>query len=116
MRHSFLTVIGVTASMAAVGQAYYSDWWTNWKGMMNEVMVDCANGPINCGGDGECMTGYACFTSSTGHSVCDDVARYQCLKDCPDGEVLNPLRYCTCISAAERASMFCAEEPEEPAI
>ena len=56
--------------MATQGQAYYSEWWTNWKGMMQQM--DCPNGPVACGTDENgadinCMDGYACFTSSVGY-------------------------------------------------
>ena len=79
MRQSFLVTLGVSASLAVQGHAYYSNWWTDWKGMMQKM--DCANGPVACGEDENgddinCMDGYACYHSSVGYSVCDDVARY----------------------------------------
>lgn len=78
--------------------------------------VDCDKN-VACENDQECMKGYACFTGSNGTSYCDDIARYQCRKGCPDGEVLDPLRYCECISIEERRAMFCddGESEAEPA-
>ena len=113
MRQSFLYVLGVAASMAATTTAHYSKYWTHWDDMMDDM--ECENGPVACGqdDDGEdlfCMAGYACYHSAAGYSVCDDVARYQCRKACPEGETLNPLRYCTCIPNEEAENMFCASE------
>ena len=107
MRQSFST-LGLVASLAATSHAFYSSYWTHWDDMMDEM--DCPNGPVVCGGD-TCMEGYACFKSAFGDK-CDDVARYQCSKDCGDGHALNPLRYCTCITEAERDAMFCADEAD----
>ena len=92
---SFLFVVGVAS-------AHYSEWWTKNAEMM-EAMA-CANGPVACGTDDEgaaihCMAGYACLTTSAGNKLCDDVARYQCNQSkCADDLVLNPLRYCDCIT------------------
>ena len=101
---SFLFVVGVAS-------AHYSEWWTKNAEMMESMA--CANGPVACGGaDIHCMAGYACLTTSAGNKICDDVARYQCKKTtCTDDKVLNPLRYCDCITKEERAAMFCADAP-----
>ena len=109
MRQSFLAVLGVVASMTAQSNADFSRWVTNF----NEMAPVCKNGPVPCGTDEDgadinCKEGYACY-NSTGFSLCDDVAQWQCHKNCPDGKVLDPLRYCTCITQEELEKMFCCD-------
>lgn len=114
---SIQNILGVVAAVATTSHAYLSDYWTHWDDMM-ATEINCQHGPATCGSDEDgndvnCMDGYACLRTVFGDK-CDDVARYQCSKDCGEGNVLNPLRYCTCITVEERDDMFCAQEASLP--
>ena len=82
--------------------------------------VGCQSGPIECGADnlfadaGEfCGAGRGCLNFEIiNWSICVDVAKWQCFRECDEGEVLNPLRYCQCIPESQQYDMFCAPEPE----
>ena len=112
MRKAFFCTLGVVSELAATARGILSPYLDDWDAIMAEI--GCEEGPLVCGVDengagGEiCDEGYACFRSSIGVELCDNVYPAQCSRECPEGTVLSPLRYCTCISFQERYQMFCA--------
>ena len=78
----------------------------------------CANGPVQCGSyaPGPCDADEGCASVCLGGgddctSVCLKLAPGQCRKACPEGQSLDPLKWCECIDDADRLAMFCAPEP-----
>lgn len=112
MRQTFSCVLGITAGLASISNAWYSNYWTAWDDMMADINCDA---PVSCGDEGECMMGYACVTNN-GVQQCDDVARYMCMKDCADGMVMNPMKYCDCMAVEARDAMFCADAVVEEVV
>ena len=110
----FATVVKI----AAAGQSL-SSWVTDYEGML--AQVGCRNGPKDCRSPWDtdpnpvyCGSGEACFITEFGQ-FCTGVYDWQCYKECPEGQVLNPIHYCTCIDIEERYEMFCADDgPTDP--
>ena len=96
-------------SVIGSANAYYSEYWTNYDDTVAAIGCDT---PVDCGGE-TCDAGYVCRHTEVGVSVCDDVHRYACRVECPDGEVLSPIAYCQCIDEIERDAMFCQESFDE---
>ena len=85
--------------LMATALASKSPWVEDFRGML--AQVGCRNGPKMCGydnkfGDGGrfCASGEGCFNPGGNWEICDDVAQWQCFRECGEGEALNPLRYC----------------------
>lgn len=102
--------------MATTSRAIFSRYWNDWDNMMEEI--SCPNGPTTCGVDEYgsdifCGTTNACNPDGDYGPECENVSRYMCSKTCPEGEVLSPLRYCTCISEEVRDAMFCADDEDQ---
>ena len=90
-------------SVVGTANAYYSSYWTNYDDTV--AAIGCET-PVDCGGE-TCDAGYVCRHTDVGVSVCDDVHRYACRTECPEGQVLSPTAYCQCIDELERDAMFC---------
>ena len=96
-----------------------SPWVTDYEGML--AQVGCQNGPKDCRSTFDtdpdpvyCGSGETCYITAFGQ-FCTDVAKWQCHRECPEGQVLNPIHYCTCIDIEERYEMFCADDgPTDP--
>ena len=90
----------------ATAAASKSKWLTNFDEMLAEV--GCFNGPKQCGAENhlaqqgeECGPFRGCYTPKDfDHELCIDVAQWQCFKDCPEGQALDPLSYCKCVDDA----------------
>ena len=93
-------------SVLGTANAYYSQYWTNFDDTV--AAIGCEE-QVDCGGE-TCDAGYVCRHTDVGVSVCDDVYRYACRTECPDGQVLSPSQYCQCIDQLERDAMFCQED------
>ena len=90
-------------AVLATASAKKSPWVRDFDGMLEAV--GCLDGPVNCGADnwslavGEfCGAGKGClYDEISDWAICVDVAPWQCFRECDEGEVLNPLRWCQCI-------------------
>lgn len=68
-----------------------------------EDVVVCLDGPVACeldedGNDAFCAEDEGCFIMADFGSKCVDLEVAQCSTICPDDMVLDPLRWCECIS------------------
>ena len=81
MRSTLLSKL-VLAAIATGANAHKSKYYTDWDWMMEEI--NCPNGPVECGDDGQCGEGYACLNTSFGASVCDDISKWTCYMKCED--------------------------------
>ena len=59
-----------------------------------------------------CIDGTACRKSSFGTDFCTSMSTFVCNRatSCKPDEVLDPTRYCSCITITERRNMFCEED------
>ena len=104
----------ILSLLAASATASKSPWLTDFDGML--AQVGCAAGPKLCGatnffstGGEECGPKRGCFSPTYfDHESCSDVAQWQCFRECPAGQALDPLRYCKCIDEDVIYDMFCA--------
>ena len=92
-----------------------NSWLLDYEGMLAEV--GCRNGPRDCRSYYDinpdpvyCGTEGACFINFLSE-FCREFYDWQCFLNCPEGQVLNPLQYCSCIDIEEQYEMFC--EPDE---
>ena len=97
-----------------------SPWVTDFDSMLESVV--CRDGPKNCGANNKfleaeyCGAGQGCYNVEIlNYERCTSVFAFQCVKECDEGQVLNPLRYCECISEEEQYNMFCAPSASSPA-
>ena len=81
--------------------------------------ASCRNGPKMCGfnnflgiGSKFCGDGKGCY-ANFGWEFCISVASFQCPDTCEEGQVLNPLRYCECISEDAQYDILCAPDDFE---
>ena len=108
------TIAAFISSAQAIYYFRRNPFVTNWK---DEVTAEnCPYGPKRCGldRDGEdilCGDGQACLQPIKKSATCKDAFDWQCIGQCPKGEVRDPLAFCKCIPEQQRFDMICDSEP-----
>ena len=98
-------MFALVVAIAAARNPYQDDW--------ESATPDCERKRI-CGNRGNCDDGEVCRDYSS-FTTCSDVWSYEfCERECPDGERLDPTRYCTCIPEETYQTMFCEEQCDCP--
>ena len=73
---------------------------TNWE--REVAAMNCPYGPKRCGTDKEgndvfCGEGQACFQPIEFGFTCKNAYQFQCVDNCREGQVNDPLSFCKCI-------------------